>query len=134
MTLKMLTNIREETKPSISSTEFPELDLFCIFILTHNCLVVLICITQTSKLRLLVNPFLYLQCLYDFYIVDLLFQYQNGVLYRGVSPDVLMFDQTGYLQVGGGFIYFCACLLVRVVFPFLISKCVLLHVLYLSLL
>lgn len=65
------------------------------------------------------NPFLYLQCLYDFYIVDLLFQYQNGVLYRGVSPDVLMFDQTGYLQVGVGFIYFCACFLVEVVFPFL---------------
>lgn len=25
--------------------------------------------------------------------------HKNGVLYRGVSPDVLMFDQTGYLQL-----------------------------------
>lgn len=28
------------------------------------------------------------------------FEFQNGILYRGVSPDVLMFDQTGHLQVG----------------------------------
>lgn len=24
---------------------------------------------------------------------------QNNILYRGVSPDVLMFDQNGYIQV-----------------------------------
>lgn len=28
------------------------------------------------------------------------FEFQNGVLYRGVSPDVLMLDKTGHLQVG----------------------------------
>jgi hypothetical protein len=28
--------------------------------------------------------------------------FQNGVLYRGVSPEVLMLDRTGYIQVGSG--------------------------------
>lgn len=31
--------------------------------------------------------------------ISLFLVIQNGVLYRGVSPDVLMLDQTGFLQV-----------------------------------
>ena len=32
--------------------------------------------------------------------IHISFEFQNGVLYRGVSPDVLMLDKTGHLQVG----------------------------------
>jgi hypothetical protein len=37
---------------------------------------------------------------YSSFSLFFLFGFQNGVLYRGVSPDVLMLDQRGYLQVG----------------------------------
>lgn len=35
---------------------------------------------------------------------------QNGVLYRGVSPDVLMLDQKGYLQVSAILCFMLHCL------------------------
>lgn len=45
---------------------------------------------------------------YGFSSLIFLFEFQNGVLYRGVSPDVLMLDQTGYLQVGAVPMFFAA--------------------------
>lgn len=40
---------------------------------------------------------------------NFLFEFQNGVLYRGVSPDVLMLDQTGYIQVA---LYYILCCII----------------------
>ena len=34
-----------------------------------------------------------------FYFMHFILGFQNGVLYRGVSPDVLMLEQTGHIQV-----------------------------------
>ena len=49
-----------------------------------------------------VYSLLFLLCIF------FLFEFQNGILYRGVSPDVLMLDQTGYLQVGAVPMFFAA--------------------------
>lgn len=47
---------------------------------------------------------------YSSFSLFFLFEFQNGVLYRGVSPDVLMLDQRGYLQVGAVLCFMLHCL------------------------
>lgn len=46
---------------------------------------------------------------YSSFSLFFLFEFQNGVLYRGVSPDVLMLDQRGYLQVGAVLYFMLRC-------------------------